>query len=276
MNTKPFFLERLKLIYSLAALLFLNTSFGQVGVGTTTPKSDLHISKTSDDGGTIQIDGGIRLGGDSTTIGDKGEKGQVLVSNGSTESAEWVTLGDIGGYITNCSVPNVIAFIDFILPDGSNRNAVNVTSSQVETALNSLPNGGIIILRTNTQTTYNNVTTYITVELPVAINNLNKPFSIAFDGPTGQSNLIANNKNFQIVVKATETNSLLYEFDSGSTIPKVFIRKFDTDNIFDISELNNDTGTTQKILLYNSGTIKALDDKTWAFINRTCYIQNPN
>lgn len=263
-------------LFTTITLIFFINSFSQVGINTTNPKSDLHIAKTATDGGSIQIDGGIRLGGNTTTEGSKGLKGQVLISNGPDGDAQWTTLGETNGYYTNCTVPNEIAYVNFNLPDGSNRNAINVTSAQIKTALDALPNGGIVVLKTNTQNTYTNTTTYITVELPIAATVLNKPFSIAFDGPTGLKNLINNNKNFQIVVKATETNSLLYEFDSGSTLPKVFIKKFDSDNIYEISELNNDTGVTQKILLYNAGTIRALGPKTWAFIDRTCYIQNPN
>ncbi|SCY04418.1 hypothetical protein SAMN05192588_0870 [Nonlabens sp. Hel1_33_55] len=250
-------------------------TFAQVGVGTINPKSDLHISKTEADGGSIQIDGGIRLGGDSTTQGSKGTLGQVLVSKGPLSGAEWISLGKAGEYFTDCEVPNQIASINVNIPDGSNRNVVNVQSNQIATALNSLPDGGIIVLRTNASTVYNNVTTFITVELPVATNFLNKPFVLAFDGPVNTNNFVNDNKNLQIVVKATEADSMMYEFDLGSTIPKVFIKEFDTDNIHDLSELNNDSGIRQNILIYNSATIKAVNTKTWAFITPECYVQNP-
>ncbi len=265
----------MKFFYTAIALLVATTSFSQVGIEVTTPQSDLHISEDAPDDGSIQIDGGIRLGGGATTKGTKGEKGQVLVSNGPTGKAEWTTLGKAGEYRTDCEVPNIITSIDVNVVDGSNRNNVDVTSSQIGTALNSLPDGGIIIIRTLASKTYSNTTTYITVELPVASSYLNKPFVLAFDGPVGSNNKVVHNKNLQIIVKATEANSQMYEFDSGSTIPKVFIKKFATDDIHELSELNNNTGETKKILIYNSCTIKAVDTKTWAFITPECYVQNP-
>lgn len=258
-------------------LIFTTTTFSQVGIGTVTPKSDLHISKSSVDGGSIQIDGGIRLGGRSTAVGSKGKTGQVLMSGGPTGSAKWVTLGKTEGYTTNCGVPNSIATINITLPDGSNGNEVNVTSFQMATALSSLPEGGIVLIRTTTSNIYNNVNTRLTIQLPTANSVLNKPFVIAFDGPVNFNNSIKHNKTIEILVKATETNSFVYELGTVSTNRKFFINKFPDNNNLDykISELENNSGETQPILLMNSYTITAIDNKTWSFTNRDCYIQNP-
>ncbi|MCG2430311.1 hypothetical protein [Aequorivita xiaoshiensis] len=261
----------------IAILIFSVNSFSQVGIGTTTPKSDLHISKSSVDGGSVQIDGGIRLGGRNTTLGSKGEIGQVLMSGGPTGSAKWVTLGKTEGYSTNCDVPNNIATINITLPDGSNGNEVNVTSFQMATALSSLPQGGIVLIRTNAITIYNNVNTRLTVQLPTATSVINKPFVIAFDGPINSNNLINHNKTIEILVKATEDNSIVYELGTVSTNRKFFINEFPDNNNLDykISELENNSSDTQPILLMNSYTITAIDNKTWTFTNRDCYIQNP-
>ncbi len=266
----------MKLITSILAMLFVVTSYSQVGVGVTSPKSDLHVSKSGSDGGSIQIDGGIRLGGDDNTPGEKGRAGQVIMSDGN--KAEWVTLGKAGDYTTDCTVPNKIATINFTLQDGSSGNSVNVTSAQMTTALNTLPEGGIIVLRTNTATTYSQIMTRLTVELPSSTTVLNKPFVLAFDGPNGSNNSLKNGKTIEILVKANsaDTNPIFYELSTVSSTRKFYMRKFSgTNSEYKVSELDNSSGATQPILLFNSYTIKAISDETWTFTTRDCYIQNP-
>ncbi|MCZ4319771.1 hypothetical protein O4H26_12305 [Aequorivita viscosa] len=151
----------MKLLSSLFLILFMTSTYAQVGIGTTRPKSDLHISGSSEDGGSIQIDGGIRLGGDESTKGTLGNEGQFLISTG--DSARWVTLGKFDDYFSDCAVPQRTAVINFNLPNGSGGDQVNVTSFQLANALNSLPEGGIVVLKTNSTTTYSATTTRLTV-----------------------------------------------------------------------------------------------------------------
>lgn len=265
----------MKILYSIIAMLIFTTMHAQVGVGTDTPQSDLHVSKTANDDGTIQIDGGIRLGGDETTAGSKGLDGQVLVSKGSNNSAEWETIGKVGNYNTTCGVPNDIAVISFDLQDGSIKNNVDIGSNQLLTALNSLPNGGVIVLRTNTATTYNSSTTYLTVELPSTANVMNKPFILTFDGPSGANNILNSGKNIIINIRASQSNSYIYE-ESYVSADRSFIYD-DFPNLgYDISKLEHESGANdQNILLFNAAKIVAVDNQTWAFLTTNCYVQNP-
>ena len=261
-------------------ILFLFLSFtvsvtSQVGVGTNTPESDVHVSSTNTDGGSIQIDGGIRLGGDDTTQGAKGSKGQVLTSNGDAEGASWETPGAAGDYKSSCFTVSDIAVINTAVPSGSNRNTVNVTAAQTLTALNILPNGGILLIRTLTATTYTAANTYLTVELPSAALIQKKKFVIAFDGPVGSNNILSNGDNFEIVVKTSEANSVYYGFDIGAAIPKVQIDNFLGSGIYDISKLENNTLQNQKMLIFNSISIESLGPLTWNFTEPECAVQNP-
>lgn len=268
----------MKIIYSIVSLVVFSTTYAQVGVGTETPMSDLHVSKTSSDRGTIQIDGGIRLGGDNMNRGDKGLSGQVLMSDGEGGNAKWVSLGKAGGYVTDCSVPNNVAVINFTLPDGNRGSAINVTEAQMSTALNSLPNGGIIVLRTTSRTLFDSNLTRLSVRLPRAVNVLNKPFVLAFDGPIGSNNTIGHNSAIEILVKASEDNSYVYELGTVSTNRKFTIKAFPSNNLADykVSELDNDSRNTQPILLFNTYAITAISSKTWTFTSRDCTIQNPS
>lgn len=264
------------LLTTLTLFIFIST-YSQVGVGTVTPKSDLHVSKTSSDGGTIQIDGGIRLGGNQTTSGSKGLSGQVLMSDGAGGNAKWVSLGKVGGYITDCQVPNNIAEIDFTLPDGSNGNAINVSSAKIRNALNSLPDGGIIVLRTIGSTLYTSINTRLTVELPSAAAVLDKPFVLAFDGPRGSNNFLRHNSIIEILVKPSENDSFVYELGTVSGNRRFTIKAFPRlASDYKVSELDNDSRAEQPILLFNSYTITAINDKTWSFTSRDCSIQNPS
>ncbi|MAP81160.1 MAG: hypothetical protein CL526_08735 [Aequorivita sp.] len=254
--------------------LTVTYTYAQVGIGTVRPKSDLHISGSNSDGGSIQIDGGIRLGGDENTKGSLGNAGQFLMSTGG--EAKWVSVGKFDDYFSDCAVPQRTATINFSLPDGSNGNDVNVTAFQVANALNSLPEGGIIVLKTNTTTTYSSNVTRLTVALPSASAVLGKPFVLAFDGAGFTNNSLAHNKSIEILVKATENNSYLYELSTVSSNRKFFIKRFpNNNNDYKISELDNNSGSTRRVLLFNTYTIKAIDDKTWAFTTRDCYVQNP-
>ncbi|MCG2419062.1 hypothetical protein K8089_08505 [Aequorivita sp. F47161] len=267
----------MKHILTFFIMVFFISGSAQVGIGTVDPKSDLHIVKTADnDGGSIQIDGGIRLGGTETTQGSKGKAGQVIMSNGTT--AGWVTLGKAEGYITNCDVPNKVAFIDINLPNGSPWNEYNVSSAQMTTALNSLTDGGIVALRTNSIVTYTSGHTRLTITLPKTTDVLNKPFVITFDGPSGSNNLLGHNSIIRIIVKpnANEPNSLIYELGGNFISRTITIESYPSNNEdYKVSDLDNDSGSTQPILLFNSYTIKAINTKTWAFTNRDCYVQNP-
>lgn len=60
----------------------------QIGVGVSNPLTDFHISSDNPDGGGIQIDGSIYLGGDVTTLGDSGSEGQVMTI-GANGRPEW-------------------------------------------------------------------------------------------------------------------------------------------------------------------------------------------
>ncbi|MEM0516816.1 MULTISPECIES: hypothetical protein [Aequorivita] len=267
----------MKRCLTIIALLIVVIGYSQVGIGTVDPKSDLHIVKTADnDGGSIQIDGGIRLGGTESVQGSKGKVGQVLMSTGST--AEWVTIGKFDGYFSDCAVPNKVIYVNIDLPSGSNGNQVNVTSSQMTNALNSLPDGGIVVLRTNNITTYTDATTRLTIELPKAVNVLNKPFAIAFDGPNSTNNILNNNKSIEILVKTTDDPSYVYELSTVSSTRKFFIKSFpdNNNNDYKISEIENNSGRAQHILLFNSYTIKAINSNTWSFTTRDCYVQNPS
>ncbi|WP_353103056.1 hypothetical protein [Myroides odoratus] len=70
----------------LLVLLLTKLCYAQVGIKVETPLTDLHVN------GNVQITKEIRLGGNNTTLGDPGIKGQILKSNGDNMPASWVTL----------------------------------------------------------------------------------------------------------------------------------------------------------------------------------------
>jgi hypothetical protein len=74
-----------KILY-LLFLLNITISNAQIGINVLEPLANLHIN------GNIQITKDIRLGGDSSILGNAGEKGQVLMSNGENIAPQWTTL----------------------------------------------------------------------------------------------------------------------------------------------------------------------------------------
>lgn len=56
-----------------------------VGINTDKPQKTLHIR------GNVQFTKDLRVGGTANTVGDPGEVGQVLVSQGKNKAPKWVT-----------------------------------------------------------------------------------------------------------------------------------------------------------------------------------------
>lgn len=270
----------MKITITAFIMVVYSTVYSQVGVGTVTPQSDLHVAESGGDDGSIQIDGGIRLGGDDTTQGSKGTVGQVLVSNGPAGKAEWKSIGADtgGGYMSNCGVPNNIVTISGVtVPSGSGTGTIDVNKTAMQTALSSLPaEGGYIVIRTSAVTTYAGASTHMVVELPIAANNLNKPFVIVFDGPSGNNNLILNNKTFIIFIKDSENGSKLYTTNSELNPPRViYDPAFGTGDRHLVTQIDNDANATENLILYNSSVIMAVGTKTWMSLDRDCYVINP-
>ncbi|MDG4946447.1 hypothetical protein NMK71_08475 [Weeksellaceae bacterium KMM 9713] len=270
----------MKVLFTKFALLTGLLVFAQVGIDTETPKSDLHISKTATDSGSIQIDGGIRLGGDQDTQGSKGEAGQVLMSAGPTSPAKWVTLGKAGGYITDCRVPNEIAVINLtgtqsdLFSTLNNADASPIPASSVQDALDALPNGGIIVLRTNERKNYSNSTSYLHIKLPSTSQGIyNKPFIITLDGPEGENNKLQGGQNIVLQLMADD-GSKIYEVSGVSGDRKYQHKEFPTR--YQIAKLESTSGGGGfNIVLFNSAVISAVNDKTWAIMSPFCTVQNP-
>ncbi|BEV05507.1 MULTISPECIES: hypothetical protein [Chryseobacterium] len=86
-----------KTIYScVAGLLFSVTAYAQVGIGTSTPNAVLDVN------GKTTLRKELRVGGTSTTLGNPGLNGQVLVSQGEGLAPNWrsinVTFMEEGQY----------------------------------------------------------------------------------------------------------------------------------------------------------------------------------
>lgn len=72
----------------LLALLTFFSAYSQVGIGTETPQSTLHVN------GTLQVTNELNVGGDDATAGDAGTSGQILSSNGTGEAPQWKSLDE--------------------------------------------------------------------------------------------------------------------------------------------------------------------------------------
>ena len=71
----------------LINLLFISSSlFGQLGINTNTPRTTLDVQ------GDLEVRSKIYLGGNETSIGNLGETGAVLVSQGVNQSPTWKVL----------------------------------------------------------------------------------------------------------------------------------------------------------------------------------------
>jgi hypothetical protein len=75
----------MKMKYLLILLTSINyLCFAQVGINTKTPQEDLHVN------GNIQITKDFNVGGTASESGNSGKKGDLLISNGTGSSPEWV------------------------------------------------------------------------------------------------------------------------------------------------------------------------------------------
>lgn len=72
--------------YCVAGLLFSIQAIAQVGIGTSTPNSVLDVN------GKTTLRKELRVGGTSTTVGNPGLNGQVLVSQGAGLPPTWKTV----------------------------------------------------------------------------------------------------------------------------------------------------------------------------------------
>lgn len=76
----------MKLHFATLLLILCCLSYSQVGVNTQSPESQLDVN------GDVTFRGKVYTGGDDTTLGNPGVKGQVLVSSGPGEPPKWLTL----------------------------------------------------------------------------------------------------------------------------------------------------------------------------------------
>lgn len=67
------------------------TSAGNVGVGTTTPSSTLHVN------GDMTVTKELKVGGTIDTAGNPGTSGQILKSTGPNTAPEWSDIANITG-----------------------------------------------------------------------------------------------------------------------------------------------------------------------------------
>lgn len=73
-------------MFFLALIIIPIEGKAQVGVKVEVPLTDLHVN------GNVQIVNDLKVGGSDTILGDSGEQGQFLKSNGNDVSPEWVSL----------------------------------------------------------------------------------------------------------------------------------------------------------------------------------------
>ncbi len=67
------------------------TSGGNMGIGTSTPASLLHVA------GDLSVSKELKAGGNATTAGNPGTTGQVLTSNGSSSAPIWANMSAVKG-----------------------------------------------------------------------------------------------------------------------------------------------------------------------------------
>ncbi len=294
-------MKKVILLISLLGATLAFAQEGRVGINTPTPAATLDVVGKPAEAGTV--DGVIvpRLTGDQLKAKDAvylaAQTGTIVYATAAAvpTTAKTINVTSAGQYYfdgsvwqrmsgstpgnttsgpaVNCaSVSSDVTRISKAIPSGSSNTTVNVTAAEILTALNALPNGGTILIETPTVTTYNNALTSVTVELPSAAAVIGKRFLLAFDGPAGSRNILNANRSIEILVKATESNSLYYRYDDGTTIPKFFLKPFPSNNLHSVSELDNTLGQSKAILIYNSVAIEAVEPLTWSFTDRNCWI----
>ncbi len=77
------------IICLIGLISWANAQTNKVGINTETPQADLHTN------GSLQITKELKVGGTSSTEGDYGQDGQLLVSNGDGNAPQWKTMAEI-------------------------------------------------------------------------------------------------------------------------------------------------------------------------------------
>lgn len=74
-----------RLLYMALFAMFINLN-AQIGIKTATPQHSLHVN------GSLQVVKEINVGGDGSTKGNTGSRGEFLMSNGAGKAPEWKTI----------------------------------------------------------------------------------------------------------------------------------------------------------------------------------------
>jgi len=80
------------IICLIGLISWANAQTNKVGINTETPQADLHTN------GSLQITKELKVGGTSSTEGDYGQDGQLLVSNGDGNAPQWKTIDEISEF----------------------------------------------------------------------------------------------------------------------------------------------------------------------------------